>query len=320
MSVTVVNNGPDPITFARITDQVPAGFTAAGPWTCVAAGGAGCPITLGATLNNTAIPSLPVGGSATFSRTVTARATGTVTNAVTVTDPTTAAAGPDHAVDPNTADNVASDVVPVGYSVAAPALGLLDSFDRANANNLGGSWAQANSNVRIIGNQAAGVVGGGGGGGGGTGQAVWTGAPNAAGPQGASFTIANMPASNNAFAGLMLQASGGNANTPLRYIRIRYQGGNVTVNTIAGGGGGGGGGGGNGTPQASFAATFAAGDTLTAVVTSTNTVAIYKTSASVTVTVGAVTLNGWSAGNAPVRLGIQLSNNVRIDNFNGGSF
>ena len=125
-TITVTNSGPS-TDAATLSDPAVAGLTKSAIGTCTASGGATCP-TAGSgpgQLNNAnlengtvAIPSLPVGGSISFTVTanVTAAAGGSVTNTVTVT----ASTKPD--VDPS--NNTASDV----DTVAAPTAAILRSF------------------------------------------------------------------------------------------------------------------------------------------------------------------------------------------------
>ncbi len=76
--------------------------------------------------------------------------------------------------------------------------------------------------------------------------------------------------------------------------------------------------------RATFAATFAIGDTLTAVALETGTVNVWKTSGATTTLVGTVTIpttgaGAWTFGTGGGRIGIQLPADARVDNFSGGT-
>ena len=81
----------------------------------------------------------------------------------------------------------------VAVAVAAPALptlALLDNFNRANANTLGGNWSQVTivgtASIRVNANQASDAPH--------AGQANWNAAGSTFGSkQGAAFTFANAP-------------------------------------------------------------------------------------------------------------------------------
>ena len=100
-TVVAANAGPSAVTGASVTDSVPAALTGV-TWTCVGAGGGTCPASGSGGISETV--DLPVGGSVTFSLTgtVDAAATGTLSNTATV-------ATPSGIVDPNPADNAATD-------------------------------------------------------------------------------------------------------------------------------------------------------------------------------------------------------------------
>ncbi|MBK6798615.1 MAG: DUF11 domain-containing protein [Acidobacteria bacterium] len=136
-TVVVTNNGPSAAGGATISDPAVAGLTKTGIGACTALGGAVCPAAgngagqLGITnleAGTVAIPTLPSGGSVTFSITTTVTATiGSVTNTATVTEP----AG---VTDTNTANNTASDtdpVTPVSNLVIVKTDGVLQSMPGA---------------------------------------------------------------------------------------------------------------------------------------------------------------------------------------------
>ena len=101
-TIVASNLGPDAVAGAGVVDTPPAGVTFTG-WTCVASPGSGCGTPSGSGPINELV-SLLVGGTATY--TVTAAiapgATGTITNTATIVTPPTV-------VDPNPANNTASD-------------------------------------------------------------------------------------------------------------------------------------------------------------------------------------------------------------------
>jgi LPXTG-site transpeptidase (sortase) family protein len=96
-TLTLTNNGPSPANNATISDPPAAGLTKTAIGTCTAAGGAVCPtVGAGAGQMNIAnleagtvvVPTLPNGGSISFSLTVNVTATsGSVTNIFTATPP-----------------------------------------------------------------------------------------------------------------------------------------------------------------------------------------------------------------------------------------
>ncbi|HMN30230.1 MAG TPA: hypothetical protein PKE45_18905, partial [Caldilineaceae bacterium] len=216
--------------------------------------------------------------------------------------------------DPNTANNSATDTDTINPGL--PVLAVLDNFDRANANTLnnGSNWSQAvvagASSIRVNNNQA--LCGGG------AllctllpGQAIWNNPTGGFGAsQGAALTFAGATFDNVA---LFLKASGGTANLPANFIRVRYQtsgGGQVVVATTANGGI-------SYTTLNTFnSGAFAAGDTLTAAANSDGSVDVWKTTAA-----NVTTYIGHSASSSFTgtgRIGMQLPNNARVDNFKGG--
>ena len=102
-TVVVSNAGPQAANATTITDAVPplSGVTI----TCVAAEGAGCPATAGlTTLNAVGIPTLPSGGSVTFTISWTAPTSGSLSNSADVTPPS-------GVIDPISGNNVDGPVV-----------------------------------------------------------------------------------------------------------------------------------------------------------------------------------------------------------------
>jgi uncharacterized repeat protein (TIGR01451 family) len=301
-SIVVSNSGPGAVSGAPVTDNFPAALTVTS-WTCTASAGSSC--TVGGSGNSrTGTVTLAVGGSATFTAqtTLSASATGSLANTATV-----AAAG--GATDPNTANNSATDtdtVIP-----ALPALTVLDNFNRANANTLnnGTNWSQVvvailGASIRVNANQAFAAL---------AGAAYWNNPTGGFGAkQGAAFTFASAPTGLLVPNTLILKAGGGTATAPANYISVGYATltGQVIVATTVGG---------TPTIRGTFAATFASGDTLSAVADATGTVYVYKTSGAVTTLVGMVTIPGAGFWTGAGRIGLQLPTNARVDNFSGGT-
>ena len=194
-----------------------------------------------------------------------------------------------------------------------PALTVLDNFNRGNANTLGGSWSQivlfGQASIRVNANQASDVLL--------PGWAIWNGAGNVFGAkQGAAFTFANTTLNNS---WLILKASGGSLTTPANYIRVSYASGQVTVSTTN-----------NGNSlapayvtRATFPASFASGDTLSATADADGTVSVFRTSGTTTL-VGSITIatsgtGAWTQGTGGGRIGMLLPANARVDNFSGGT-
>jgi hypothetical protein len=209
-----------------------------------------------------------------------------------------------------TAQDAGADEQPGGLppGPTLPALGLLDNFNRGNANTLGGNWSQVtvlgSAAIRVNANQASAAL---------LGWAMWNGAGTPFGNrQGAAFTFATAPVSSGTPNSLLLKASGGAANTPANYIRVAYSAGSVGVATTTNAGA-------TLTTRGTFAATFAAGDTLSAVALENGTVNVFRTSGATTTLVGTVTIPGagfWTGGG---RIGVLLPMNARIDDFRGAT-
>ncbi len=99
-TIVATNNGPSNVTGATIADTIPSALTNA-TWTCVATNGATCTASGTGNLNNAV--TLPVGATVTYTVNATVRpdATGNLTNTAGITAPT--------GVDPNLANNTATD-------------------------------------------------------------------------------------------------------------------------------------------------------------------------------------------------------------------
>jgi uncharacterized repeat protein (TIGR01451 family) len=142
-TIVVANAGPDAASGATVTDTVTTLVPVSGAsWTCVATGGATCtagPVTgnIGDTID------LPVGGLATYTLIVGARAgaTADLVNTVTVAPPagtTDPGPGPDTATDTNTAATLLSVVIGGADSAtcgpaAAPCKTIQRAIDNAKA-------------------------------------------------------------------------------------------------------------------------------------------------------------------------------------------
>ena len=207
--------------------------------------------------------------------------------------------------------------VPITANVVAaptlPAIGLLDSFTRVNANNLGANWSQLTvlgaAATRVNNNQASDVLV--------AGTSLWNAAGNNvfAAKQGAAFTFANGTVNN---AALILKASGGNPALPTNNISVLYNNGSVQVRTTINSGG-------TNTVRGTLTATFANTDTLSAVANTDGSVDVWKTTAgAVTTFVGHVVIPTTGAGSFPPatgggRIGMIVPANGRVDNFSGGT-
>jgi uncharacterized repeat protein (TIGR01451 family) len=285
-TIVVANSGPDAVTNAVVTDTVPASLTGV-TWTCAGAGNGTCAAASGSGSINSTV-TLPSGASATFrlTGTVASGTTGSIVNTAsvssTVADPT---------LDNNTATD--TDVIPP----PAPTIGVLDNFNRANANNLGGSWRQATilgaASLQVNASQASAAL---------IGNAFWNGAGgNFAGAQAAGFTI-----SNGTFAGdsILLKGTGNfTLGAYVNHIRVRFTGSQVLIETTTNG----------------FAYITVA--TLSGTVVNGSTV-LARADAAGHVDVW---INGtWiGAGDTLVtgggRVGIQLPTGARADDFRGGA-
>ena len=249
---------------------------------------------------------LPAGGSATFTLNGTVAAGllgGTLSNTATV-------AAPAGTTDPTLGNNSATDSDTI--AIPLPALGLLDNFNRANANTLnnGTNWSQTTllgfAAIRVNANQAQVPLL--------PGSAYWNGPGNVFGArQGAAFTFVQSggnPSAPQAGSSLILKASGGTATAPSNFISVAYQGGSVTVSTTVPGPGG-------TVQRATFTASFVAGDTLSATAYADGTVNVYKTTGVTTTEVGSVTIAGPGFWTGTGRIGMTLPFSARVDNFSG---
>jgi uncharacterized repeat protein (TIGR01451 family) len=291
-TIVVANAGPNAVTGAPVTDSFPATLTV-GSWTCTATAGSSCTPT-GTGNARTGTVTLLNGGSATFTATATlaATASGSLVNTATVATPAST-------TDPNTGNNGATDTDTIVLPL--PTLGLLDNFNRANANNLGANWSQAGTGtsvaIRVNSSQAFANS---------TGQAIWNVPATGFGAgQGTAFTFANTTLNN---AALVLKATGGSATTPSNFIRVRYStgsGGQVIVESTTNGGGA-------YSTRGTLAATFANGDTLTAVANADGSVDVWQNATY-------LGRSSTSPFTGTGRIGMSLPNGALIDNVSGGT-
>jgi uncharacterized repeat protein (TIGR01451 family) len=298
-TITITNLSNIAVTGAPVTDSLP-GMLGGVTWTCSATSGSSC--TAGGSGNNrTGSVTLAGGGVATYTAAaaVSPVATGTLSNTATV----------NAATDTNTANNSATDIDTIDVPLR-PTPGLLDNFNRANsgtgpAGGLGGNWRQPDNNLHLNSNQALAT---------GPGVAIWN-VPTAgfASSQGAVFTIAN---GTNAGDSLILKATGGTAAAPQNYVRVRTAPSQVVVEYTINGG--------STFPNAGILnnanSNFANGDVLTAQVTATGQVGVWRTRGAVNAFVGYVQLPNvplWTTGGG--RIGLRLLNGARVDDFRGGT-
>jgi uncharacterized repeat protein (TIGR01451 family) len=301
-TIVATNNGPNPVGSATVTDTMLAPLTNV-TWTCAPVSGGNCGAATSGGGNINAIVSLPGAGSG-----VTFTVTGTV-NASSGTLSNTASISGAGVTDLVPGNNSATDVDTI--AVPLPVLSVLDNFNRANnLTSLGANWNQQTffglGGIGVITNQAQATAGG---------RAIWN-VTNAGfgARQGAAYTFTNAQRNN---AALILKAIGGalNTPTPTSYIRVQYTGTQVTVATTV-----------NGaaanptfTARGTFTASFASGDTFSAVAYADGTVNVYKTAAGASTAIGSVTIPGAGFWTGAGRIGIQLPLAGLIDNFAGGT-
>jgi hypothetical protein len=214
----------------------------------------------------------------------------------------------------------------IAIPTAAPTLGVLDNFNRANANTLGGNWYQFvvpifNTAAIRVNDVTSGTTG--------TGTAQCTAASCAAtgwaywGSSNGGTTFSDSQAAALQFVGTTPQAdtpalllkSRGTATLSVypSGVRIRYSGTNVLVETNVGGAGW--------TAQGNpLTGSFAANDTLTAQVDNNGNVYVWKTSGVTTTVLGAVPLGDTFGSGVTGAIGIYMNGNAaaRVDNFAGG--
>ena len=195
-----------------------------------------------------------------------------------------------------------------GGNLTKPTLSVLDNFNRANANTLGGNWSQLSllgiAAIRVNANQAFANA---------AGAAVWNVPSGGFGAnQAAAFTFANTTLNNSA---LVLKATGGVATIPANFVRVQYQtsgGGQIVVETSTTAGL-------TYATQGTLSGSFVSGDTLTAEADGSGTVSVWKTSSGVDTYLGSVSLPASATWTGTGRIGLQLPSGSRVDNFAGGT-
>ncbi len=310
-TVTVHNNGPDPVTGAPVTDNFPANLTV-NTWTCTATGGS---CTVGGLANSrNGTVTLNNGGTATFTATTTA------VPAATASKP-------------------------------LPSLTTLDAFNTNGANLGSNWTQPNNAiRVDATQAQCGGTIAGAIQCGLGTGVGVWAGTtgsgPVYGGHQGAAFTFASTPSTNSELlmavtgtpsgglypSGVRVQYASGSAtivNTasvaiPAGMIELNpanntqmdtltFSGSRVLVSTTANTGG-------SWTDLGSVAiptGSFANGNTLEAVIQTDGTVDVWKVNGGTTYLGSVAGLT--SAYTSGGRVGMSLASGQRVDNFKGGT-
>ena len=120
-AITASNPGPSGISGATVADAFPS--TLVCNWTCAGANGATCPASGSGNINS--LVNLPGGTSVTFTATcaVSVSASGSISNTATITPPS-------GVVDPNTANNTATDTDSIAIATAVR-LAITDNVDTA---------------------------------------------------------------------------------------------------------------------------------------------------------------------------------------------
>jgi hypothetical protein len=180
-------------------------------------------------------------------------------------------------------------------------LPVLDNFNRVGA-TLGGNWLQVNLfGVALRTNGTAAFANS-------TGNAYWN-VPSAGfgAKQAAAFTVANATVVGDS---LMLKTTGFFLNVPSSFIRVRYQTGQVVVETTTNFGA-------TVTQTGVFAATLASGTTLTALANTDGSVDVWTTVGPTTTYLGRSAAAAAFTGTG--RIGMQLNSGAQVDNFAGGT-
>ena len=283
--IRATNGGPNS-TGATVTDNFPSALINV-TWTCTASAGSSCSAASGSG-NISSLVNLAVNGNALFTVTSTVSLTATVgyINVSTVAP----AAG---TTDPSMGNNVAFD---------ADAITTRDAFLRLNSTNLGSNWSPGSGTQAIRVNNTQAFANS-------AGQAMWNASGSTFGAkQLAAFTFVQSggsPAAPLNGSSLLLKASGGTASSPASFIRVRYTGTQVIVETTTNSGS-------TYTNRGSMAATFATNDRFSVIADVTGTVYVYRNN-TLLGTVTGTTFTGTG------RIGIQLPANARVDNFTGGT-
>ena len=120
-----------------------------------------------------------------------------------------------------------------------------------------------------------------------------------------TFANGTIVASSSTGDSLILKATGGTATAPASYICVRLTATSVVVQTTTNGGG-------SFTTRGTLSASFGNGNTLTAVANADGSVDVWQN----TTYVGQVTGTTFTGTG---RIGMQLVNGSRVDNFSGGT-
>jgi len=133
LTYTIVahNNGPDPVTGAHVTDNVPAELTSVA-WSCVASAGSSCTANGIGNISDSAV-NLLAGGAATYTLagTVPYGTAGPLSNTATVT-------GPASVNDPNLANNSATTSTPVTDLIFADGFEAIGGLAAWSSSQTGG--------------------------------------------------------------------------------------------------------------------------------------------------------------------------------------
>jgi hypothetical protein len=189
-----------------------------------------------------------------------------------------------------------------------PFVAVLDNFNRANAPTLGTNWDQlvvfGNAGIRMNGQQAHSQT---------LAPAFWK--PSFGNKQAAAMTFANAPVDGSS---LLLKGAGSfGLGTYASYVRVRYSGGGVIVDTTTNGGFGF-----DNAITLTQSAALAAGDILVALCDAAGNVSAWRSRGGTATLLGSATLPATSAAvfaNGSGRIGIRLPNNARVDDFSGGN-
>jgi hypothetical protein len=206
--------------------------------------------------------------------------------------------------------NAGTVTINVTTPTAPTSLAILDLFARPDANSLGTNWSQAanttsGSDLQVVGDTAKAVNSNLGG------LAIWNVGAALGANQGAQFVLG----ASSLHSALVLKATGGTANAPANYVRVRYESNNnvdeIVVSTMIGG---------NNisvfVKQAAFPVSLGTTDILTAVVDAKGLVTVFKGSDFV----GGVQLPDVATWKGSGRIGIQLQTvGATIDFFKGGA-
>jgi len=140
-----------------------------------------------------------------------------------------------------------------------------------------------------------------------TGAAFWN-VPNTGfgTQQAAAFTFVNDPVNNTS---ILLKGSGNFGLTFQRHIRVRYNAGQIIIDSSTNSGF-------TYTTAATLPVSLVAGNRLTAMVDATGKVTVWKTAGTVDSIIGSATIGTFTGTGS---IGMNLPTNARVDDFAGGS-